>query len=143
IRPLGLDDHMIGTVAFGLPIGDDEAETLGGMLGAELCFVAAGRCLAGTAGADASLRELLIDHVDAAGTLIRREDGRWLIVADGIPDAEPAGTWRVMAVPMDAVLGPFADIQRALYLTGLGALLLAVLLSIALSRGLTRPVRAL
>lgn len=144
LRPLDLDGHLIGTVAFGLPVGDDDAGKLGAVLGAELCFVAADRCLAGTTGTDERLRSLLIDHSrNARSTMVKRKDGRWLLVADAVPEAAPFEAWRVMAVPMERVLGPFADIQRALYLSGLGALLLAVMLSILLSRRLTRPVRAL
>lgn len=134
LRPLDFDGHRIGALAFGLPVSDDDADKLGRVLGAELCFVAAGRCLAGTAGADAAMRELLIAHSGRPrDTVVRRTEGRWLLVADALAEADPSAAWRVMAVPMEGVLGPFADIQRALYLSGLGALVFVVVLSVLLS----------
>ncbi|HEX6308030.1 MAG TPA: adenylate/guanylate cyclase domain-containing protein, partial [Longimicrobiales bacterium] len=143
LRPLELDARLIGTVAFGLPVDDDDADRLGAMLGAELCFVADDRCIAGTAAADETLRTMLVDHArHGRGAVVGRPDGRRLIVADAIPGSAPE-TWRVMAVPIEGVLRPFADIRRALHLSGLGAFALAVVLSTLLSRGLTRPVRAL
>jgi class 3 adenylate cyclase len=144
LQPLDFDGHLIGTVAFGLPIDDDDAGELGAMLGAELCFVAGDRCIAGSANADDVTRRLLIDHTRRSrSTVVERADGRWLLVADTIRAAEPVDVWRAMSVPIEPVLRPFSQIERALYLTGAGALGLAILLGVLLSRGLTRPVRAL
>lgn len=144
LKPLEFDGYLIGALAFGLPVSDDDADKLGGVLGADLCFVAARRCLAGTAGADAAMRELLIAHGGRRrSAVVMHTDGRWLLIADAVATAEPSVAWRVMAVPMEGVLRPFAEIRRALYLSGLGALVFVVLLSVLMSRMLTRPVRAL
>jgi class 3 adenylate cyclase len=69
---------------------------------------------------------------------------RYLLRADPVSAGAGMGdVWRVVAFPLDGVLGPFESIQRAAVLAGLGALGLAVLLAILLSRGFARPVRAL
>ncbi|NIQ52803.1 MAG: hypothetical protein GWN71_04905, partial [Gammaproteobacteria bacterium] len=49
----------------------------------------------------------------------------------------------VMAVPLDPVLAPFDRIFRALAVSGAGALVIALVVSIILTRGLTRPVHRL
>ncbi|HYJ78129.1 MAG TPA: adenylate/guanylate cyclase domain-containing protein, partial [Longimicrobiaceae bacterium] len=69
---------------------------------------------------------------------------RLALVADRV--AAGAGMqdlWRVITVPLDPVLAPFERIQRVVLVVGIGALALAVLLGIVLSRGFARPVRAL
>jgi adenylate cyclase len=50
---------------------------------------------------------------------------------------------RIVAVALDEVLAPFDRIERALLFGGAGSLVLSTLLGAALSRSLTRPVRAL
>jgi class 3 adenylate cyclase len=135
--------RVVGTIAFGLPIGDGDAEALGRVVGAEVCFVAAGQCVAGT---PLARGELAASLVGLAGRpehrLVTWQGERWELLADPLPGAE-ASAWLVMAVPLEPVLRPFDRIHRALALGSGAALVLALLMSILLSRGLTRPVRAL
>ncbi len=67
----------------------------------------------------------------------------WSVRAEPLVSSRPSEGHRVVAVPLDPVLAPFASILQALFLAGLGALLLSVILGVAISRSLTRPVRAL
>jgi class 3 adenylate cyclase len=208
----------IGTVTIGLPITDDDATRLASVVGAEICFVVEGRCVAGSRGARDGIDSVLA----AAARPGRRGDARaggerWRIAADRVAGADvvsggdviaaadvaaggnvgapydvagpvepeaaelddagrpldgaapgpqaggastPAATtlpgssatghalaatdvWRVIAVPLDAVVAPFERVQRALALGALAALLLAVFVATLLSRNLTRPVKAL
>jgi class 3 adenylate cyclase len=135
--------RVVGTIAFGLPIGDGDAEVLGRVVGAEICFVAAGQCVAGT---PLARGELAASLVGLAGRpehrLVTWGGERWELLADPLPGAETSA-WLVMAVPLEPVLRPFDRIRRALALGSGVALLLALLMSVLLSRGLTRPVRAL
>jgi class 3 adenylate cyclase len=144
LHALDFDGYRIGTVAFGVPVSDRDVDDMGAMLGAEICLVALGRCLAGSMGADPAMRAVIAEHAHReGGAIVQYRNANWLLVSAPIAAAAPTPAWRVMAVPMAPVIGPFADIRRALHYSGTGALVLAVLLSVMLSRGLTRPVRTL
>lgn len=143
-RLIQLAGRPIGTLSLGLPLTDEEVGRIAELAGAEVCFVVDGRCAAGSVAAQGPVTELLTQaagdgmeaRVSAAGT-------RWSVRAEPLVAGEPARGWRVVAVPLDPVLAPFRRIGRALLVGGLGALVLALLVGWALSRGLTRPVRAL
>lgn len=144
IQALELGGHVVGTATFGLPVVDADAELLAGIVDAELCFVAGDRCLAGTPRARTEMRAVLTGDAGGAGSrMMEAGNARWLIIADAVPASGPAEAWRVLAVPMDDVLRPFDRIARALWISGLAALLLALALSLVLSRGLARPIREL
>jgi adenylate cyclase len=140
---LELAGRVVGATAFGLPVDDGDAEVLGRLVGAEVCFVAGGECAAGTELARAELAPLL---TPLAGTstrrMIRWRGERWELIADPLVAGDEEG-WLAMAVPLEQVLAPFDRIRRALALVSLGALLLATLLSVQLSHSLTRPIRTL
>jgi len=136
---------VIGTLTLGSAMTDSVARAAGETIGAEVCYVAAGRCVASTAAGRKGLSRAM---EAAAGIRSSRrvswQGRRYLLRAD--PVSAGAGmrdVWRVVAFPLDGVLGPFESIQRVAVLAGLGALALAVVLSILLSRGFARPVRAL
>jgi adenylate cyclase len=140
---LELGARVVGATAFGLPIGDEDAEALGRLVDAEVCFVAGGQCVAGTARARSELASIL---APLEGTRARVMTGwggeRWELLAQPLTADADEG-WLVMAVPLETVLAPFDRIRRALALASVAALLLAGVLTVALSRGLTRPVHAL
>ncbi|HET7234253.1 MAG TPA: adenylate/guanylate cyclase domain-containing protein [Longimicrobium sp.] len=137
--------YVIGTFTLGTAVTDSTARAAGQAIGAEVCYVADGRCVAATSAARKGLDSALVAMAGRRGA--RRVDWRghrYLMRAE--PVAAGAGmrdVWRVVAFPLDGVLGPFESIQRAALLAGLGALGLAVLLAIVISRGFARPVRAL
>ena len=164
---LQLGGRPIGTVTFGLPIVHEDAADIARVieLGAELCFVAGGECVAGTELARRELAPLMVELAGTETNVMREREGeRWELITQplvvGTPDVgldpdlattEAAATnaaaeaqgWLVMAVPLEGILSPFDRIRRALALAGLGALLLAVLVSVALSRSLIRPIQGL
>ena len=141
---LDLAGRPVGTFSLGLPMGDEEANLLGGVVGAEVCFVAGGRCLAGTPGTAGGLRERLVAGVVGDGPRRIEEEGdRWSLSAVPLDPRDATVGLRVMAVPLDPVLEPFDRISRTLGLAGLAALVISTVLGAALARGLTRPVRAL
>ena len=141
---LELAGRPVGTFSLGLPMGDAEANLLGGVVGAEVCFVAAERCLAGTPGTAGGLLDRMVAGVADGGPRQIEERGeRWSLSATPLDPGDATVSRRVMAVPLDPVLEPFDRISRTLGLAGLAALAMSTLLGAALARGLTRPVRAL
>ena len=143
---LAIFGNVVGTLTLGTMVTDSVATNAGRALGAEVCFVAGGRCVASTPGVRAG--GLQPRMVAAAGarrpTRVTWNGRRYVLTADrvsagmGMRDA-----WRVSAFPLDDVLGPFESIQRVEALAGVGSLALAVLIGLVLSRGFARPVRAL
>ena len=137
-------DRPIGTVSFGLPVDDADLARIGALVGVEVCIVAGGACVAGTAVARASLAPALVAREGTMEPIeVRAAGQQWSIRAAPLVPAEPEQGWRVVAVPLDAVLAPFRRITRALFVGGGAALALSLLVGTVLSRGLTRPVRQL
>jgi len=136
---------VIGTLTLGTAMTDSLATAAGEAIGAEVCFVADGRCVASTGAAREGLSGAMVAMAGQGETRrVTWHGRRFLLRADRVSNgAGMRDVWRVAAFPLDGVLGPFESIQRAALLAGLGALGLAVLLAIVLSRGFARPVRAL
>ncbi|MFL5382634.1 MAG: adenylate/guanylate cyclase domain-containing protein [Longimicrobiaceae bacterium] len=146
VTRLALFGNPVGTLTLGTMVTDSVATDAGRALGAEVCFVAGGRCVASTPGVRRGGLQPRMVAMAGAGRPRRAEwnGRRYLLTADrvstgtGMRDA-----WRVSAFPLDGVLGPFESIQRVEVLAGVGSLALAVLVGLVLSRGFARPVRAL
>jgi class 3 adenylate cyclase len=154
----------LGTLTLGFPADDELARRLGEVVRAEVCFVVEGRCVAGTpAAGDPDLQARMAEAAGASEPLTAEWDGRrWALVSTALsaevgqaggppgtasdPEAGgrgSGGVFQVLAVPLDDVLLPFDRIREVERWAGLGALFLAVLLGVGLSRGLVRPVRTL
>ncbi len=139
-----LGSRPIGTITFGLPIQPQDVERIGSVGGFEACFYVEGACVVGTPDVGERLGSALAVAVSTQEP-IRTEAGgqRLLIRSEPLTPARPEQGMRIVAVPLDEVLGPFDSIQRALLFGGAAALLLAALLGTALSRSLTRPITGL
>jgi len=140
----GLDYQPIGTITFGLPIQPEDVARLGTIGGFEACYHVAGSCVVRTAGVDPALGGLM-ERAGSELDEVRSEAGgrEWSVRAELLSAEHPEEGARIVAVPLDDVLAPFERIRRALLLGGGGSLLLSALLGVVLSRGLTRPVKAL
>ena len=134
----------IGTITFGLPTAPADVERIGRIGGFEACFYVEGACVVRTESLDADLLEL-IELAVGSGDAVRGRaaGGEWSVRSEPLSREDPGQGERIVAVPLDQVLAPFERIRRALLLGGGGSLLLSGLLGVALSRNLTRPVRAL
>lgn len=136
---------VLGTLTLGTAVTDSMARAAGEAINAEICYVADGGCVAATGAVRKGLATAMVPMAGVRQT--RRVDWRgrrFLVRAERVATGTGMrDVWRVVAFPLDGVLGPFESIQRAAVLAGLGALGLAVLLAILLSRGFARPVRAL
>ncbi|HYH79482.1 MAG TPA: adenylate/guanylate cyclase domain-containing protein [Longimicrobium sp.] len=136
---------LLGTLTLGTALTDSIAGAAGEAIGAEVCYVAGGACVASTAAARQGLSGAMVGMAgQREPRRVTWRGRRFLLRADRVSaGAGMRDVWRVVAFPLDGVLGPFESIQRAAVLAGLGALALAVLFSVLLSRGFARPVRAL
>jgi class 3 adenylate cyclase len=143
---LAIFGNTVGTLTLGTMVTDSVATDAGRALGAEVCFVAGGRCVASTPGVR---RGRLQPRMVAAAamrepTRVKWNGRRYVLTATRVfTGAGMRDAWRVSAFPLDDVLGPFESIQRVEALAGAGSLALAVLIGLVLSRGFARPVRAL
>lgn len=149
---LGLGPRAVGTVTVGLPVNPSDIEGVRGDVdpaegagrGFEACLVFGARCVVRTRGVSEGLEAAMLD---AAGTSephrIRSDGDEWSLQAASLGSGSGQEGQRVVAVPLGPVLRPFETIVNALLLSGLVALLLAVVAGRALSRNLTQPVRAL
>ncbi len=139
-----LAGRPVGTITFGLPIQEADVERIGRIGGFDACLHVQGRCVVRTSGVLAELSAAMDEAAGTADALRVRANGReWSIRSEPLNVEDPAQGERIVAVPLDEVVAPFERIERALLLGGGGALLLSALLGAALSRSLTRPVRAL
>ena len=134
----------IGTITFGLPIEADDVERIGSIGGFEACFYVGGDCVVPSDDIDEELTALM-DAAARSGGRVSTEASRrdWSVRSEPLVPEDPTQGQRVVAVPLGEVLAPFDRIRRALLLGGGGSLLLSTLLGAALSRSLTRPVKAL
>lgn len=144
--PLALFGTPVGTLTVGVPLDDAVAAQLGRSVGAEVCFLADGRCLAATPAARRRGLERLVAGAGAAGTprRVRWNGDRMALVPARIASAGAAGgVSGVVAVPLEEVLQPFDQLERSQAAAGAVALLVAVAVGAVLSRSFARPVRAL
>ena len=143
--PLALFGTPVGALTVGFPVDAAVARELGESVGAEVCFVAGGRCVASTAGVDGALGREMVRMAGARAPRRVRMGGEVrVLLAERVAAGEGMrDVWRVTAVPLGEVLAPFAAVQRATWLAGAGALALAVVLGLVLSRSFAGPVRAL
>lgn len=139
-----LGGRTIGTISLGTPVLDEEVARVGETVGVEVCLVVAGACVAGTPTARERFAERLAALATEGGAAeVVALDAMWSVRSQPLVEEDPSQGFRVIAVPLDAVLAPFQRITQALLLGGAFALLLSILVGVVLSRGLTRPVRAL
>lgn len=146
VTRLAIFANPVGTVTLGTMVTDSVATDAGRALGAEVCFVAGGRCVASTPGvASGGLQARMVAAARAGPPHRVTWNGRrFVVTADRVfTGAGMRDAWRVSAFPLDDLLGPFESIQRVEVVAGLIALALAGLVGLVLSRGFARPVRAL
>lgn len=138
---LELARRPIGTVTFGIPLTDEDAARFGRSVGGEVCFVVDGQCLAGTERARGALSSALVGMArERTDAVVNYGGERWVVISEDLVPDRPGDGVRVMAAALGPVLAPFDRISRALLLSGIGALLVALFVSLFLARGLTRPV---
>ncbi|MFQ5537364.1 MAG: adenylate/guanylate cyclase domain-containing protein [Gemmatimonadota bacterium] len=143
-RVVELAGRPIGTLSLGLPLRDADVQAIGDLVGVEVCFIVEGACVAGTRGAREGLSASLAATAPEPGEFRARAMERpWSVRVEPLIAGDPAQGLQIIAVPLDGVVAPFRRIQTALVAAGVASILLAIFMGLLLSRGLTRPVRAL
>jgi class 3 adenylate cyclase len=142
---LAIFGNTVGTLTLGTMVTDSVATDAGRALGAEVCFVAGGRCVASSPGVGRGGLEPRMVAAAQRGEArrVKWNGRRYVVAADRVSGAGMRDAWRVSAFPLDDLLGPFESIERVEVIAGFGALLMAVLVGLVLSRGFARPVRDL
>jgi class 3 adenylate cyclase len=134
----------IGTITFGLPIEPEQVARIGSVGNFEACFFADGECVVSTPGVTPEVEGVLRTAVERPeGFRTRVEGGEWWIQHEPLLPERPEEGSRIIGVPLDQVIDPFANIQLTLLLSGAGALALSALVGAVLSRSLTRPIKDL
>lgn len=141
---LDLNGRLVGTATIGMPVEDQKLSGLAESGDFEACLAIGEGCVVTTG--------LVAGDLEAAMLAARTVPEPVRVTIDGapwsvqssllIPD-RPEDGYRIVAVPLAPVLDPFRRIMNALILGGLGAMSIAFILGTALSRNLTRPVKAL
>ncbi len=142
-HPLELFGESVGTLTLGFPIDEDVASRLGELVGADVCFVADGRSVVSTKGVEsAGLRSGMIEAAARdRPTLVSQGGRRFALVSSRLAAAAPM--FAVLAVPLDDALRPFERIRLVEAVASGGALAIAIVLGLLLSKRLTTPIRIL
>lgn len=141
---LDLNGRPVGTVTIGRPVEDAALDEFAESGDFQACLAVRGACLVRTALVQGDLEDAMLAAVGAVESRRVSIGGApWSVQSSELIEGRPEDGYRVVAVPLGPVLDPFRRIMNALILGGLGAMSLALILGSALSRNLTRPVRAL
>jgi class 3 adenylate cyclase len=141
---LELNGRLVGTVTIGMPIEDQKLSGLGESGDFEACLVIGEGCVVRTELVEGELEAAMLSARLATEPVRVTIDGApWSVQSSALLSDRPQDGYRIVAVPLAPVLDPFRRIMNALILGGLGAMAIALILGTALSRNLTRPVRAL
>lgn len=124
---LHLVTEPIGIVQLGFAIDHETARSLGGALGAEVCFEAGGQCVASS--------------WEAGGARLHAK--RFASISRPLGKLADTNAQIVLRIPLDDVVRPFTAIQKAIRYAGIAVLLLAIIVALLLSRSLAQPVKAL
>lgn len=157
--PVFLQDQVIAALSLGYPIRNREAELLAQVIGYEVSYYVDNKLL--TTSIDSlfpkdriilseGIEKASADEINQQGsTTIEMEmkNQQWLVylvpmVQEVSQSAEISGYYAV-AKSLTQALEPLHQLQRVIYLIGLGGILIAIVLGITLTRNLTRPINRL
>ncbi|WP_440999167.1 histidine kinase dimerization/phosphoacceptor domain -containing protein [Fodinibius sp. SL11] len=157
--PVFLQEQVIAALSLGYPIRNREAELLAQVIGYEVSYYVDDKLL--TTSIDSLLsqhRKVLSDGIEQASATEINQTGsttiememrnqKWLVylvpmVKQVSQSVEISGYYAV-AKSLTQALEPLHQLQRVIYLIGLGGILIAIILGITLTRNLTRPINRL
>lgn len=157
--PVTLGEVLIGAISLGYPIRNFEAELLAQLIGYEVSYFMDGNLLATSIDSltERGIEELSrnIENTVFNGDQIRHGrtvemelDGNpWLVYVLPMGEAVGAGNgiagYYTVAQSLPAVLAPLYELQRVIYLIGLGGIFIAILIGVSLTTTITRPINRL
>lgn len=157
--PVFLRGQVIAALSLGYPIRNIEAEQLAQLIEYEVSYFVDNKLLAssikslseeGRKTLTKDIQNTLYSSMDVQeGTIIEidLEGQRWLtyvlpMVESGLNEAWITGYYTV-AQSLTQALEPLHELQRVIYLIGLGGIFLAIVLGITLTNNLTHPINLL
>ncbi len=156
--PIWSDVTLLGTMSFGFPIRQLEAEQLARDTGSEVLYLIDNQLLVHSLGLDhesklewsrgvyAASFEVL-EKKDAVIFELEASDTNWLVyIASMLPLDEALrgiSGYYVVARSLDEALAPLYSLQRIIFMVGIGAVILAIFISAVLTARINRPVELL
>lgn len=158
--PVLLQGQVIAALSLGYPIRNVETELLAQLIEYEVSYFAENRLLAtsiesisesGRESLTKDIQKVLADNQDVsngATVELNLEGEQWLayilpMVSTGQNKAGNPGYYTVVAQSLSKALEPLHELQRVIYLIGLGGILLAIILGITFTNSFTRPINLL
>lgn len=153
-RRLAFGETTVGVLVTGYQLGDAVAESVGRQMGCGVAVQHDGRLVAASPLEDgapqsrdelaAALAAVPTTGPGASATEVLVGGARFLALAGPLPGPPADGALRFVVLrSLDHVLAPATRAARLLYLIAAGALAVATIAGLALSRRLTRPLDAL
>lgn len=157
--PVYLQNQVIAALSLGYPIRNREAELLAQVIGYEVSYYVDDKLL--TTSIDSLLKkdrtilskgieQAFADEINRGGsTTIEMEmkNQQWLVYLMPMVQQDPQlveiSGYYAVAKSLTKALEPLHQLQRVIYLIGLGGILIAIVLGITLTRNLTRPINRL
>lgn len=134
---------MIGMLVLGTAIDDDTARALETRTGSSVTFLTAERLYASSWDAGTRGRLVLPMEIGSTPFLSRLPDGRHLSLLVPVPASLAAPLYALVQRSWDEALAPLRDLRRRMGLIGIGALLIAVGIGVAIAHGVTAPIETL
>jgi two-component sensor histidine kinase len=157
--PVFLQDQVIAALSLGYPIRNREAELLAQVIGYDVSYYVDEKLL--TTSIDSlvekdqttlskGIEQASAGEISRGGgvtTEIEMKNQQWLVyllpMVQQDPQSEEISGYYAVAKSLTQALEPLHQLQRVIYLIGLGGILIAIILGITLTRNLTRPINCL
>ncbi|GEM_PF-874068 len=157
--PVFLQDQVIAALSLGYPIRNREAELLAEVIEYDVSYFVDNELL--TTSIDSlsdrdrnalhsRIQNARFDVIDRQGGTtveLNMKDQQWLMYLLPMVEQKSQTTqingYYAVAKSLTKALEPLHQLQRVIYLIGLGGILLAIVLGITLTRNLTRPINRL
>lgn len=157
--PVFLRGQVIAALSLGYPIRNVEAEQLARLIEYEVSYLVDNRLWATSIeslseqdrqGLVRDIQNTLFTERDlreGTTTELELDDDRWLVYVLPMVESNPDGAgitgYYTVAQSLTQALVPLRELQRVIFLIGLGGILLAGILAISLTNNLTRPINLL
>lgn len=157
--PVFLRNQVIAALSLGYPIRNREVELLAQVIKYEVSYFVDNKLLASSIDSlseqnrkilSKSMQNARFDVIDKqGGTTIELDmmNQQWLMYLLPMGQESPKSTnitgYYAVAKSLTKALEPLHQLQRVIYLIGLGGILLAIILGITLTRNITRPINRL
>lgn len=138
-----LGPDMIGMLVLGSAIDDGTARDLEARTGSSVTFLTADRLFASSWDAATRGRLVLPMEIGPEPFLSRLPDGRHLSLLVSVTASLASPLYALVQRSWEEALAPIRELRRRMSLIGIGALLIAVGVGVAIAHGVTAPIETL